>query len=102
DKMKLERLGTRIDVKSKSGIMHPIRLRRTGQSSEVYPVRNFWSRDFSSAVHKSFKDPTPSRSIAVLEISNRANPSFVLTEPKAKGYASECNELFGSRRIQSL
>ena len=24
--MKLEKLGTRIDVKSKSGIMHPIRL----------------------------------------------------------------------------
>jgi len=76
-----------------AGIEQNVHFRIIHQSSEVYPVRNLWSRDFSSAVHESFKDPTPSRSIAVLVISNRANRSYVLTEPKAKGYASECNEL---------
>jgi hypothetical protein len=44
----------------------------------------------------------PSRSIAVLVISNRANRSYVLTEPKAKGYASECNELVWLQKDSSL
>jgi len=78
---------------SGAGFEHVAHFRIMYQSSEVHPVRNIWSRDFSPAVYESFKTPTPSRGIAVLGISNGANSSFVLTEPRTRDYASECNEL---------
>jgi hypothetical protein len=82
-KMKLERLGARNKVMQNSGILQPIRLRRTGQSSEANPVRNLWSRDFEPTISRVL-DSTSGRGVAVLEISNRAKGSFVFMEPKEK------------------
>lgn len=76
-----------------AGFEQNTHFRITHQSSEVQPVRNFGSRDFGPTDLDESKDSTPSRSIAVLGISNRSNRSFILMEPKAKDYASECKEL---------